>query len=212
MNPPRRNPKNDRLKRDFLVYLKEARQRSPATVEQARHAIDRLEAYTGFKDFGSFNKEQAIAFKRALLSAKALRSGKPISTATVHHVLQVIKEFLAWLHGRDGFRRRIDPFHIAYLNLTAKDERIAHVSPPKIYASIEQYRYALFEMPDVTDIERRDRALMALLLLTGIRDAVSRRSQPQAYLNRTQIRVPRSTRSEDEVQQKHRYVFPPGGD
>jgi integrase len=166
------NPKNDRLKRDFLVYLKEARQRSPATVEQARHAIDRLESYTGFKDFGTFNKDQGIGFKRALLSSNARRSGKPISTATVHHVLQVIKEFLAWLHGRDGYRRRINPLDIAYLNLTAKEERIAHVSPPKPYASIEQYRRALFQMPNVTDVERRDRALKALLLLTGMRDAV----------------------------------------
>ena len=172
MNPACSNPKNDRLKRDFLIYLREARQRSPATVEQARHAIDRLESYTGFKDFGTFNKDQAIGFKRALLSSKAQRSGKPISIATAHHVLQVIKEFLAWLHGRDGYRRRIDPLQIAFLNLTAKDERIAHVSPPKAYASVEQYRHALFEMPDVTDVERRDRALMALLLLTGIRDAV----------------------------------------
>jgi integrase len=171
MKPIGSNPKNDRAKRDYLVYLKEARQRSPATVEQARHAIDRLEAYTGFKDFGTFNKDQALGFKRVLLAAKGQRSGKPISTATAHHVLQAIKEFLAWLHGRPGYRRRIDPVHIAYLNLTTKDERVARVTSPKSYASLEQYRAALFAMPSGTDTERRDRALMALLLLTGMRDA-----------------------------------------
>src|SRR6266567_3652977 len=132
MNPPRSNPKNDRAKRDYQVHLKEARQRSPATVEQARHAIDRLEVYTGFKDFATFNKDQALGFKRALLTAKAQRSGKPISKATAHHVLQAIKECLAWLHSRPGYRRRIDPTHIAYLNLMTKDERIAHVSAPKV--------------------------------------------------------------------------------
>ena len=57
MKPTGSNPKNDRAKRDYLIYLKEARQRSPATVEQVRHAIDRLEAYIGFKDFGTFNKD-----------------------------------------------------------------------------------------------------------------------------------------------------------
>src|ERR1700732_3538408 len=103
--------------------MKEARQRSPATVEQVRHAIDRLEAYTGFKDFATFNKDQALAFKRALIASKAQRSGKPITMATAHHVLQAIKEFLVWLHSRPGYRRRIDPAHIAYLNLTSKDER-----------------------------------------------------------------------------------------
>lgn len=171
MKPHRSNPKNDRVKRDYLIYLKEARQRSRATVEQVRHAIDRLEAYTGFKDFGSFNKDQALGFKRALLNAKGQRSGRPISKATAHHVLQALKEFLAWLHGRRGYRRRIDPVHIPYLNLTTKDERIASLTLPKSYASLDQYRAALFAMPSGTDTERRDRALVALLLLTGMRDA-----------------------------------------
>jgi hypothetical protein len=45
----RTNPKNDRVKREFLVHLKDSRQRSAATVDQARHAIDRFEVYTGFK-------------------------------------------------------------------------------------------------------------------------------------------------------------------
>jgi integrase/recombinase XerD len=171
VKPPQTNPKNDRAKRDYLIYLKDARQRSAATVEQVRHAIDRLEAYSGFKDFGTFNKEQALGFKRALVASKAQRSGKPICTATAHHVLQAVKEFLAWLHSRPGYRRRIDPSHIAYLNLTTKDERIAHVTSPKSYASLEQYRAALFAMPNTTDVERRDQALMALLLLTGMRDA-----------------------------------------
>src|SRR5271166_202618 len=84
VEPQQNNPKNDRVKREYLIYLKDARQRSPATVEQVRHAIDRLEAYTGFKDFGTFNKEQARGFKRALLGSRAKRSGKPLSTATAH--------------------------------------------------------------------------------------------------------------------------------
>ncbi len=171
MEPQRNNPKNDRVKREYLIYLKDARQRSPATVEQVRHAIDRLEAYIRFKDFGTFNKEQARGFKRALLGSRAKRSRKPLSRATAHHILQGLKDFLAWLHCRPGYRRRINLTHIAYLNLTAKDERIAHVASPKSYASLEQYRAALFAMPNGTEVERRDQALMALVLLTGMRDA-----------------------------------------
>src|SRR6266850_6051031 len=102
MKPLYSNSKNDRAKREYLIYLKDARQRSSATVEQVRHAIDRLEAYTGFKDFGTFNKDQGLGFKRALLASKAQRSGMPISIATAHHVLQTIRDFLAWLQGRPG--------------------------------------------------------------------------------------------------------------
>jgi site-specific recombinase XerD len=171
LSTPRTNPKNDRLKREYLIYLKEPRQRSAATVDQVRHAIDRLELYTGFKDFGTFNKEQALGFKKALLASKAQRSGKPISTATAYHVLQALKEFLAWLHSRPGHHRRIDPTHIAYLNLTTNDERVARATNPKSYATLEQYRVALFAMPMGTEVERRDQALLALLLLTAMRDS-----------------------------------------
>jgi integrase len=168
---PQSNPKNDRLKRDYLIYLKEARQRSPATVEQARHAIDRLELYTRFRDFGSFNKEQALGFKRTLIASRAKRSGKQVSISTAHHVLQGVKEFMLWLHGQPGYRRRIVPGEVAYLNLTTKDERKARVTSQKPYASLEQYHSALLAMPTATEMDRRDRALMALLLLTGMRDA-----------------------------------------
>lgn len=165
------NPGNDRLKRDFLVWLKEAKQRSHATVDQARHAIDRYEKYTGFKDFGTFNKDQAVAFKNALIETVGQRSAQPISISTVHHTLRAIRDFFAWLHGVEAFRRRIKPGEIAYLNLAAGDERRARTSTPKSYPTLEQFREALLSMPSGTEVERRDKALMALLLLTGMRDS-----------------------------------------
>jgi site-specific recombinase XerC len=171
LNTVKTNPKNDRVKRDYLIWLKEAKQRSAKTAEQARHAIDRLETYTSFKDFGTFNKEQALGFKRALLAMKGQRSGKSMSLSTVHHALQAVKEFLAWLHGRQEYRNRIKPTDIQYLNLTTGEVRQAHTTRPKTYAALEQYRAALFAMPADTEIECRDRAVMALLLLTGMRDA-----------------------------------------
>lgn len=171
MNSVKNNPKNDRIKREYIIWLREAKQRSTATAEQARHAIDRFEAYNGYKDFATFNKEQAQGFKKHLLAQKAKRSGKTISLSTAHHVLQAIKEFLAWLQGLPEYRRRIKPGDIAYLNLSAGEARQAHASRPKSYASVDQYRAALFAMPSSTEIECRDRALMALMLLTCMRDS-----------------------------------------
>jgi integrase/recombinase XerD len=171
MKQPKTNAKNDRVKREYLVYLKEAKQRSDDTVDEARHAIDRLEAYTGYKDFGTFNKEQAQAFKKALLASKNRRTGKPISLSTAYHVIQAVKDFLVWLAGKDGYRLRIQTNDIAFLNLTTKQEMQATARQSKPYATLEQYKATLCAMPAETEIERRDRALMALLLLTGMRDA-----------------------------------------
>jgi integrase/recombinase XerD len=171
MNTPKSNPKNDRVKRDYLIWLKEAKQRSAATVEQVRHSIDRFETYNRFKDFSTFNREQAIGFKRALLSTKGHRSKQPLSITTVHHTLQSVKDFLAWLHGRPGFARSVTAHDIAYLNLTKGEERQARTATPKPFPSIDEYRAAIFAMPSGNEVERRNQAIMALLLLLGIRDA-----------------------------------------
>lgn len=165
------NPRNDRAKREYLIWLKEAKQRSLLTVEQARHAIDRFESYNRYKDFGTFNKEQAIGFKQAIGSCINFRTGKPLSIATVHHTLLAVKDFLAWLQGQREYRQRIKPNEIAYLNLGTGEERQARAREFKPYPSLEEYRRALFAMPASTDAERRDRAVMALVLLTGMRDA-----------------------------------------
>ncbi len=171
MSHAQNNPKNDRLKRDYLVWLREAKQRSPATVDQVRHAIDRYETYIRFKGFDTFNQEQAMGFKHSLLEAEAQRSGKPMSLSTVHHILQANKDFLAWLHNRPGFRRAISLHDIAYLNLSRGEERQARTCKPKDFPSVEDFRKAILAMPAASEIERRDRAIMALLLQTAMRDA-----------------------------------------
>jgi integrase len=173
MTQPKSNPKNDRVKRDYLVWLTEAKQRSAKTAEAARHAIDRLEAYTGYKDFRTFNKDQAVAFKRSLEADTGQRSGQPISISTIHHTLRAIREFLVWLHGLPEYRARVKLADIAYLNLTTGEVRQAQTARPKRYASLEEYRRALFAMPIDSDMALRDRAVVALLLLTGMRDAAA---------------------------------------
>jgi hypothetical protein len=54
---------------------------------------------------------------------------------------------------------------------TAYDERVARTTSPKSYATIEQYRAAVLAMPTSDEVGRRDQALLALLLLTAMRDA-----------------------------------------
>lgn len=211
MKPPRTNPGNDRLKRDYLIHLSAARKRSSATVDQVRHAIDRFEAHTGFKDFKTFDKDQALTFRRALSTTKAARSGKPISLATTHHIVRSVQDFLVWLRERPGFRRRIQLDHIEYLNLTRGEERAAHAARPKQYASLEQYRAVILAMPDETVTERRDQALLALLLLTGMRDAavISLKLKHISVERRHVFQDPREVRTKNR-KAIEAYYFPVG--
>jgi site-specific recombinase XerD len=63
------NPQNERVKRDYLRYLKNARGKSEATLDAVRKALSRFEDYTGARDFKTFRREQAIGFKERLVAS-----------------------------------------------------------------------------------------------------------------------------------------------
>ena len=60
------NAANERIKRDYFLYLKDARGRDPATIDGAAKALARFEASTGNRDFKRFHRQQAVAFKARL--------------------------------------------------------------------------------------------------------------------------------------------------
>lgn len=160
---------NERIKRDYLAYLTEAKRQSDKTVDQVAAAISAFEASTGHKDFKLFHIEQAKAFKRNLARQINAETGKPLAIANVHSRLMALKAFFQWLAGRPGFRR-ISYGDADYFNPSANDGRIAAAVREKPAPSIDQIRHVLASMPHATDIEKRNRALIAFALLSGARD------------------------------------------
>ncbi|MDC0139381.1 site-specific integrase [Hyphomicrobiales bacterium] len=55
--------------------------------------------------------------------------------------------------------------------MSEKEIRAAKAPKRKSFPSIEQVRKALFSMPNSSDIEKRDQALIAFTFLTGMRDS-----------------------------------------
>src|ERR1700683_3927713 len=90
------NAQNERIKRDYLRYLKGARGRSEATLDAVRKALARFEAYTGARDFKTFRREQAIGFKERLGETHGQRTGETLSLATQTVTLSALKEFFTW--------------------------------------------------------------------------------------------------------------------
>ena len=164
------NPKNERIKRDYFRYQTEAMQKSKATLKGIIKAIDRFENYNQFKDFSTFNKEQAIAFKKHLINQKAEKSQQPLSKATVLSTMNPLKEFFQWIAFQLGYKSKIHAPDIEYFNLSEHDVSIAKAIKLKDLPSIEQVREAVNNMPVETLINRRDRAIMTFAILTGIRD------------------------------------------
>lgn len=165
------NAANTRIKREYFHYLKEARRRDDKSIDQVAKAIARFEEATLHKDFKRFHREQAVAFKKRLDTEKNARTGKPLSRATVHSILSALREFFIWLAGQPGYKSRIAYCDADYFNLSEKDVRIAKATREKPVPTLEQVHHVLATMPAGTDIERRNRALVALALLTGARGA-----------------------------------------
>src|SRR5580693_4327035 len=101
------NPGNERIKRRYLTYLKEAKRHEEPTIDAAAKALSRWEEYTKYRDFGAFHFEQAVAFKRHLAGQTAVRSGQKLSKATLHATLTNLKRFFQWLAMQSGFKTRI---------------------------------------------------------------------------------------------------------
>lgn len=165
------NAENERIKRKFFAYLKEAMRNSEATVDAAAKALARFEAHTKHKDFKAFHYEQAIAFKNHLADQKGQQSGEKLSKATLHATLTQLKRFFQWLAWQPGYKSRLQYSDAEYFNLSEKDTRIATTQREQKVPTLEQIKHVINSMPNQTDIERRNRALIAFTLLTGARDS-----------------------------------------
>jgi integrase len=165
------NPNNERIKRQYFAYLKEARRHSEPTVDAAAKALNRFEVYTKYRDFRAFHTQQAIAFKKHLAEQKGVQSGETLSKATLYATLTQLKRFFQWLAREPGYKSRIQYSDAEYFNLSDKDTRIATAQREPRVPTVEQIKHVLQTMPTQTAIERRNRALIAFTLLTGARDS-----------------------------------------
>jgi integrase len=165
------NPENERMKRRYLAFLKDAEGHSEPTLDVVAKALSRFEEYTRHRSFKTFHVQQAVAFKRNLAEQTGQRSGERLSKATLHATLTQLKKFLLWLADQPGYKARLHYSDADYFNLSEKDTRIATAQRERKAPTLEQVRRVIETMPSGSEIERRNRALVAFMLLTGARDS-----------------------------------------
>ena len=165
------NPENERIKRKYFAYLKEAKRHSEPTVDAAAKALSRFEENTRYRTFKAFHFEQAVAFKRHLAEQTGQRSGEKLSKATLHATLTQLKQFFFWLADQPGYKARLQYSDADYFNLSEKDTRIATAQRERKAPTLEQVKRVIETMSSRSEIERRNRALVAFTLLTGARDS-----------------------------------------
>ncbi len=97
-------------------------------------------------------------------------NGGRSTTATVYHHLRHLKSFLTWLSDQPRYKSRVKPDAISYLTLDKKKVKEITASKPVNSPSLEYVRKLTDSIDIKTEIDRRDRAMIAFLLQSGMRD------------------------------------------
>lgn len=165
------NSKNERVKRDYFIWLKEACQKSESTIDNIRKALIKYEEFDQYKDYETFNKNKAVEYKKYLASQLNKKTKKPLSKSTLLSSIRSLKDFYRWLSALPKYRSKINIHDIEFLNMSEKDIRAAKATRYKDCPTIDQIRKVISVMPETNDIEKRNKALIAFTLVTGARDS-----------------------------------------
>jgi site-specific recombinase XerD len=95
------------------------------------------------------------------MAATNVRTGKPLSASTVHAMLAALKAFFVWLADQPGYASRIKYSDAEYFNVPDNLSRTATARRFKACPTLAQVRAMLDAMPEETEIDQRDRALVA---------------------------------------------------
>src|ERR1700732_2199084 len=161
--------RNERIKRRHLTFLKEARRRSEASIDVVASALHRFEKYTNFRDFRKLHIQQAIGFKAHLVRETNARTGTPLSKATLLTTVSAVKAFFQWLSEQQSYRS-LKYVDADYFDLSEKDTRVARAHREQRVPTLEQIRHVIANMPEDSEVERRDRPLIAFTIVCGARD------------------------------------------
>ena len=164
------HPDNERIKRRYLDYLKEANGYSEASLDAVAKALSRFEAYTRYRDFKAFHPEQAKGFKAKLAAQTNGRTGERLSKATLYSTMRCLRAFFKWLADKPGYRSRLEFADADYFNISENDTRIAKARRETAAPTTEQIAHVLATIPSSTVVEKRNHALIAFAMLTGARD------------------------------------------
>ena len=161
------------MKRQYFKHIRHAEGKDQASIDKVAAALVRFEMSTNFKPFKAFHIDQAVAFKKALGQETNPRTRKRLAKSTQDATLRAVKSFIQWLSYQPGYKSRIRLPDAEYFNLSTKDKAVAHAHRDIPFPSMEQALYACREMPNGTDIEKRNKALFSFFVLSGIRAAAA---------------------------------------
>lgn len=157
------------VKHRYFLYLDENRYLSEKTIYKHEASVRIFEEHIGYRDFGVFNKKIAREFK-ASVQKRVNKKGNTISGKTILFHLKSVQQFLIWLNGQLGYKRKYTQYDVGVLNLKLNKVREIMsakkiIDLPTVADTIQIIESIKSENP----VDHRDMAIYAVLLCTGVR-------------------------------------------
>lgn len=160
--------KNEVVKRRFFGFVRNSKGFSEKTIVCYEKAICLWDDFTHNADYVGFNKTGAEGFKNWLKVKKKADSEKEVSVSYRYDMLRYLKFFFNWLSKQKSYKK-IDQTAIDYLNLPKAEVKIA-TQPRKVdVPTLEEIKKVIETIQGSSEVEKRDRALISLIFLTGAR-------------------------------------------
>lgn len=158
------NSQNEQIKRKYEQYLTHSKGLGTDSINVARRALARYDAFSKHADYKTFNAQKAIDFKAYLEAQK-------ISKTTHANCIKQMKQFFEWLALQPGYKSKIQRDAVDYLNLSHKEKQLLRTGKIEHTPTLENVRQLVQSIKPTTEVDQRDRALISFLCLTGMRDS-----------------------------------------
>lgn len=192
------NPENLRMGFEYQTYLKQVSGYDGKTIIGALRHIAEFDEFTGHRDYKSVQRDNAISFKEIQEAKIFVANDESRSASTIVHRLLSMKSFFNWLNNQARHNSNV-PDVGDYFSPSKRVISLAGVSVDKFIPTLDDVRRLILAMPSDNIIQRRDRALIAFLLLTGVRISALLSLRLQ-HINVAECRINQDAR---EVQTKN---------
>jgi integrase len=156
------NAQNERMKYEYRRHMRRAMKRDEKTVISTLKHLRDYETFTDFACFSTYNCELADKYIDHL-------SNRGLSLSFINDNIRALRDFLKWLERQKGYRSKIDYNHIDYLNVSDNQRRTAKATEYKKSHSFKDIIQMIRLMPSGTLTEQRNKAIISLQALCGLR-------------------------------------------
>lgn len=161
--------KNEVIKRKYFDYLKGADGFDDKTIDAIDGAVLLWQDFSNESDFRNFNKRKVLDFKVWLKEKKKLNGKGVLSVKYRYHILRRLRGFFEWLSKQEKYKSKINVTFIDFLKLSRKENRIAVETSVRPKPTLEEVKRVVCGIESQSEVGRRDRALFALVIITGAR-------------------------------------------